>query len=264
MSSAHVDRKQELVKQQIVLIPGTESAGAKAFRGLRPLLERDYTVHVFDYTSASGLEATEQVDHYVDQIRSQLVESSCEHPVHVLGYSLGAHVALHYAARFGEAVESLTLISGWLSPSPYQSERHDLWMDLYDGDPAMAGRLSHVLQYSPSYLRHLSLLQTPVAMEPGVPGEEIRRRVMVNREVDSTAAANEVSVPTLIIHGTEDLKVPSSAAYELSGQICDARLAFVVGGHALLSEKLGEVYGHFHDFLKGGIPSESVLTPMTV
>lgn len=252
------------MEEHIILIPGTESSASQAFRGLSPLLGRDFSVHEVDFSSALHVSADEQLANYVDQVFDSVSTIPPGDTVHVLGYSLGAHIALRFASTHPRRVSSLTLVSGWLAPSPYQSKRHDLWVELFAASPPLAGKLSHILQYSPSYLKLLGSLQTPMVLEPSVPGEEIRRRVLVNREVNAVDAAKAVDCPTLIIHGSEDLKVPADAAYELSGQIRDARLAFVTGGHALLSEKLGEVYGHLHDFLMNGLPVNSVIEPKVV
>jgi pimeloyl-ACP methyl ester carboxylesterase len=237
--------KNELV----VLVPGTESAAQAAFSGLGPLLARDYEVRLFDYRSELSLDPAQNLAGYIEQLLA-FIRDCGDRPVHLLGYSLGAHIALSTAAA-GRPVASLCMVAGWLQTDAMQRERHDLWLDLFERDPALAGRLSHLLQYSPTYRSFLAEQQTTTALTPSVPDDEIRMRVAVNRIVDATEAARRLTVPTLIVSGTADMKVHPNHALQLFGAIRNATLVETSGGHALLRERLGQVYGSYLDFLQG-------------
>ncbi|NLS10705.1 alpha/beta fold hydrolase [Nesterenkonia sp. MY13] len=243
-----------MTSRTIVLVPGTEGSAEESFSGLKPLLERDHSVHLFDFTSPDGLEPEQTLAAYVEQLH-QLLDSLDENKVDLLGYSLGAHIALHAANH--DSVESLCLLGGWLRTDALQRERHDLWLELYDHDPQFAGRLSHLMQFSPKYRAFLSQQQTAVTLTPLVPHEEIRRRVEVNRVLDSTAAASGTTVPTLVITGTEDQKVPVSHGRELYGTLPSSSLVEINSGHAMLRERLGQVYGAYSDFLAGATANRS-------
>ncbi|MCI2265138.1 alpha/beta fold hydrolase [Sediminivirga luteola] len=238
-----------MTEETIVLIPGTETPADVAFAGLKPLLERDHRVVLFDYTSESQRDLDAVLEGYHEQLRVAIAELG--RPVHLFGYSLGAHIALRYAATESSRVLSLALAGGWLRTDELQRSRHELWLDLYDQEPRLAGRLSHLLQYSPKYRRYLAEQQTAARLTPATPDEEIRRRVEINRLLDSSRHAADIEVPTLLIAGTADAKVSIEAAYELFGTISTAAFAPMDAGHALLKERLGQVYGCYADFLRG-------------
>lgn len=56
---------------------------------------------------------------------------------HLLGYSLGAHLAAATAARRPAGLLSLTAIAGWVRPDPYMLLEFDLWQRLHALDPAL-------------------------------------------------------------------------------------------------------------------------------
>lgn len=241
----------------VVLVPGTESTSEVTFSGLKPLLERDYDVELFDFYSAEELTPEQRFVDYTDQLQVKLMERQGR-PVHLLGYSLGAHIALAVAADNAQ-VASLCLIAGWLKTDSLQAERHTLWLDLYDVDPALAGRLSHMIQYSSTYRSFLAEQQTATVLAPNVPNAEIRARVEVNRVLDSTEVARSLNIPTLLIAGKSDSKVAAEHTLELYGAVKTATLVQTTGGHALLRERLGQVYGTYFDFLQGKLDAEEVV-----
>lgn len=239
-----------MTNNSIILIPGTEGSADESFIGLMPLLARDHDVVPFNFRSGLGQDPHEVFNGYVDQLQDTIDSIPAGQRVHLLGYSLGAHIALQATAE-NRRVESLCLVGGWLKTDSLQRERHDLWLQLYDVQPALAGRLSHLFQFSPTYRSFLSQQQTVTQLDPRIPNEETRQRVLVNRALDGTTAASQVDVPTLIISGTEDLKAPVHHAHQLLGAITAADLLQVNSGHAILQERLGQVYGAYADFLEG-------------
>lgn len=239
----------------IVLIPGTEGAAHESFVGLQPLLARDYDVQLFDFRSDEDQTAERNFKGYVQQLQRVIADTG-DGPVHLLGYSLGAHIALHAAAD-SYRVASLCLVGGWLKTDAFQRERHDLWLRLYDEQPELAGRLSNLLQFSPTYRSFLAEQQTAASLVPAVPTQETRRRVGVNRILDSTEAAKLIEIPTLLIAGTADMKVPVARSIELYGALKNSTLIRANSGHAILRERLGLVYGAYADFLQGAPHSEA-------
>lgn len=243
----------------IILVPGTEGSAQESFGGLQPLLARDYAVRLFDFSSDGELSPEEHFAGYVRQLQA-LIQDSGPGPVHLVGYSLGAHIALKAAAE-NRQVKSLCLVGGWLKTDHFQRERHELWLRLYDEQPELAGRLSHLLQYSPTYRSFLAEQQTAAALLPTLPTEEVRRRVAVNRILDSTEAAKALQIPVLLVAGNADMKVPTGLTLELYGALKEATLVRTNSGHAILRERLGQVYGAYEDFLQGSMsPEESVST----
>jgi pimeloyl-ACP methyl ester carboxylesterase len=249
-----------VTSSSIILIPGTEGSAEESFIGLMPLLARDHDVVPFNFRSGLGQDPHEVFNGYVDQLRDTIDSLPAGQRVHLLGYSLGAHIALQATAG-NRRVESLCLVGGWLKTDDLQRERHDLWLQLYNVEPELAGKLSHLLQYSPTYRSLLSQQQTATRLVPRTPDEETRQRVLVNRILNHTEVASQINVPTLIISGAEDLKVPFNHAHQLFGALSTATLLPINSGHAILHERLGQVYGAYADFLEGDLtPGKNVTT----
>lgn len=259
-ASMETKGKKQMKAGLVILVPGTESAAEVTFSGLKPLLERDYKVLTFDFESADGQGPEQHFQGYTEQL-SSLIDQHRDESIHLLGYSLGAHIALNVAAQ-NEHVASLCLVSGWLRTDSFQRERHDLWLRLYEQDPDLAGRLSHLVQYSSTYRAFLAEQQTAVQLTQAMPNEETRRRVEVNRLLDNTEAAKRVEIPTLLISGSSDFKVPKGHTAELYGALRNSTLVQTTGGHALLRERLGQVYGSYHDFLQGKLQAEEVISTL--
>lgn len=249
----------------ILLIPGTESPAEVAFSGLKPLLERDYTVHLGDFSSKSNIDPDSQLELYVGQVKAIINDSIPEgERLHVLGYSLGSLIAVRLAAQSDGRVDSLVLLGAWLRPSQPQRARHELWLKLFDREPILAGEFSHLLQYSSEYLNLVHEQQTPVKLTASVPTDEIRHRVNVNLETDNSDPASRVRCRTLIINGIADQKVPQYCGFELLGVMKPSQLALVKAGHSLLTERLGEVYGLVNDFVNQTLPDQPVILPKQV
>lgn len=244
----------------ILLIPGTESPAELTFAGLGPVLQRDYAVHMVDFSSKSGYDPNSQLDNYTKQVERELERIDTQGGrLHILGYSLGSLIALRAAARAIRPIDSLVLLGSWMKSSRPQRDRHDFWLELFESDPRLAGEFSHLLQYSSDYLNLISEQQTPARFAALVPTSETLHRVLVNKLADNANAAAEAKCRTLIINGTADQKVPQHCGYDLLGAIENSQLALVSSGHALLKERLGEVYGLTKDFIDRTLPDISVI-----
>lgn len=248
------------VTDHVLLIPGTESRAGTTFSGLDPVLARDFTVHTVDFTSKSGYDANAQLDNYAGQVEKRIEQiDRAGGRLHIVGYSLGSLIALRVAARKVGPIDSLVLLGSWLRPSAPQCARHDLWIELFEASPRLAGEFSHLLQFSPEYLNLASEQQTQTKFAASLPTCETLHRVLVNKLADNTEAAAQNDCRTLIINGTADQKVPIHCGYDLLGAIQHSQLALIKSGHALLRERLGEVYGYVKDFIDGTLPDTSVL-----
>jgi len=67
---------------------------------------------------------------------------------------------------------------------------------------------------------------------------------------DTRARLAELSMPVLVLHGTEDALIPASAARELASLIPRARLVLVPGaGHVIATDAEDETASALLDFL---------------
>ncbi|MFP5211782.1 MAG: alpha/beta fold hydrolase [Acidobacteriota bacterium] len=170
--------------------------------------------------------------------------------VTLVGHSLGAIIALAFAARFPQRVERLVLIDGGGKLTEEQATR------VFAGIKPALDRLGHVF---PSMEAYLGLLKAAPFLNPWseaieayfrYEAEEVKRGVrsrvrpahvreeLINlREVDIAGLYPAVSCPTLILRATDgllaadDILLPREAADRMLREIPDARCVDVEGAN---------------------------------
>ncbi|MEU7561053.1 alpha/beta fold hydrolase [Streptomyces eurythermus] len=97
----------------LVLCPGLNSTVAD-LHGLTRLLRRDHDVVIFDLRGHGLASAADRYsfDAFLGDLVAVLAKLDLPTPPVLVGYSLGADLAVHYAAEFPDAVAELVLIDG--------------------------------------------------------------------------------------------------------------------------------------------------------
>ena len=141
----------------------------------------------------------------------------------VIGHSGGGEVALRYALLYPDRVSHLILVSTaawWSDPSPLRTDR---------GFPAteeemrerMREEVARAVRHPEVYARAMQELLPRMRFSP----ERLRWAVTQGGpSYDVRGRLAEVRVPTLILHGREDMRVPLDRAEELRGGIAGSRL----------------------------------------
>ena len=175
-----------------------------------------------------------------------LVEALQLAPVHLAGISMGGGLAQQFAIRFPGSLASLTLFS----TSPGQGP------DLPGMSPELAAYFSATMA-SPDWDDEAAVAQNVLdfeqALSGSIPVDEDRvrgiQREIFERSVSLASAENhwqiaggsggeprerlaEITVPTLVVHGTEDPLIPIAHGEALAREIPGARLLRIEGmGH---------------------------------
>lgn len=167
----------------------------------------------------------------------------------VIGHSGGGAVALAYALAFPERVSHLILVSTaawWSDPSPLRTE---------DGFPAteaemrerMREEVGRSVRHPEIFGRAMDELLPRMRFSP----ERLRWTVTVGaKSYDVRDRLAEITVPTLIVHGREDARVPLERAEELHHGISGSRLVVLDDcGHWPHVEKRAEFVAAVKGFL---------------
>lgn len=157
---------------------------------------------------------------------------------HVAGWSLGAHVALHWARAKPEQVERLALIAA----TPCFSRRAD-WSCAMD--PSVLQSFSDALaDNAAATLKRFTLLQAQGDAAPKRVVQSLRDALVneaasrlatlrggldILAEHDFRPALTEIAQPTLVVHGTKDQLVPLAAASHIARTVPKAQLALIDG-----------------------------------
>ncbi|WAL64529.1 alpha/beta fold hydrolase [Amycolatopsis cynarae] len=209
----------------------------------------DFDAHfrtvTFDYRG-TGLSGKPDTDSYstrgfAEDVRVILDEIGCAR-THVYGTSMGGRVAQWLAAAHPDRVGRLVL--GCTSPgAPHGVERSaEVRRSLAQRDVAAARRALLELMYSPAWLEtHPGPYRT--LGDPEMPPYARRRHLAASAGHDGWDVLPEITAPTLVVHGTDDVFNPAANAPLLAGRIPGARLELIPGARHAYFEEYREVAG---------------------
>lgn len=222
----------------LVMLHGATGSGRDHFARQVPLVSEAFRTYLPDarghgatrWDPAAGLTTSDMVEDlaaFVDRLNLATF--------HLLGYSMGAMTALHYAARHPDRLRTLVAISIAAEREPRLSVGRSL-MDparIDRQDPGWGRQLSarhDPVQGPGAWRRLLPAIVEDVATQPLLSAKELRR----------------IDAPTLVAAGDRDPFVPVEHARSLSRQVGHGHLLVVPGaGHDVLLDG--------HDVLHAGL-----------
>ena len=159
---------------------------------------------------------------------------------HLMGVSMGGMIAQEYALAYGNDLRSLTLACTYAAPGPFCSRMFAMWADLAPqaGVPFVMRDVSLWAFTVPFFEERESeaaefeqaMTQLPMSVEAYL------AQLNVIQQHDTTDRLDQISVPTLVLVGEQDILIPVRLSRRLHDAIPGARWAEVPGGHACLWE----------------------------
>jgi pimeloyl-ACP methyl ester carboxylesterase len=219
----------------LVLLHGGLSDGRSWTPQLESLVD-EYDVIAWDAPGCGG-SADPTTDlalaDYADAVAA-LIDALEVAPVHLVGHSFGAGLAISVYSRHRHLVRSLVLsgaYAGWrgsLSPAEVEARLSGLltaltrppaeWVDDY-----LATFLSHPVPERISELSRAMMLD----VRPGA-----RSMATAFADADLRTVLPQIAVPTLLIYGEDDVRAPRAVADALHAAIPGSQLMLVPGaGH---------------------------------
>lgn len=156
-------------------------------------------------------------------------------PAHIVGHSWGSTLALQLCHQAPAAVKSLTLIggyAGWAGSLPPEEVKRRLAFALETADalPRQFDRRSMPGLFSDAMPVDRANELASIMSDVRAPATRTMARALA--ESDLLAALADMSVPTLVLLGDEDVRSPISVALELHNALPNSSLAVVPGaGH---------------------------------
>ncbi|WP_340116298.1 alpha/beta hydrolase [Pelagibius sp. 7325] len=222
----------------LVLVHGTGGSAATSWTGMINRLAARWTVVRPDYAGSGGT-----VDGggplRLDALAAQVV-AAAQHAglasFHVLGFSLGAVVAVKIAADHPDKVLSVVPLGGMLSTAePRVQLLLRLWSHLIAKDREAMVRHGLLTCFSPDYLARFdtAALERMVAEDLiGTNWEGLARQVELDLSLDVTSEAARVAVPALVLGCRHDQIVPPDIhARALAAAIPGAVYTELESGH---------------------------------
>lgn len=166
-------------------------------------------------------------------------------PAHVVGYSLGGAIAQELALARPDLVRSLTLLSTWATSDEWFKAQMRGWQSIRrahrDDEEAFLRALwpwiwSAKTFATPGLVDGFTAFA--LAEEPRQPPEGFIRQADADIAHDAAARLGQVSAPTLVIVGEEDICTPPRYSRELCRLIAQAELVTIPeAGHGAVFER---------------------------
>lgn len=225
----------------LLLLTGLGGVG-KSWGGHRERFGRNFLTIVPDHRGTGG--STRAADGYTiaehAQDMAELLDTVGCDAAHIVGSSTGGAMALVMALDHPEFVRSLTLVSSWAGPDAYFRRQFALrkrvleleGMDRYLETSAM-------FLFGPSFTsahdeRVSDWIDKASAggADPGIMAKRID--MIVGHDVRDRLG--DISVPTHVLVGDEDVCTPPHLSEELARAIPDSALTVMSGGHLIYDE----------------------------
>lgn len=163
---------------------------------------------------------------------------------HVFGTSMGGMVAQELALRHPGKVETLVLGCTYAGgPGSAITDRAVIgrYLDaVRSGDVELAVRTGFELNMAPAARERDRAYRTyrTLAFAAAAPREVIVEQARATATHDTSARLGQITAPTTIIHGDQDLMLDVSNAHQIAGLIPHARLEILAGaGHVFWMEE---------------------------
>lgn len=157
---------------------------------------------------------------------------------HVVGISMGGMVAQHLALHHPERIVTLTIGCSYaggegssLTPPENFERLAEGWAS---GDRERALRAGWEINVSQGFAGGAGEYERwrAMALDLPVPLAVIRLQLLAIAQHDASARLGEITVPTLVVHGTEDQMLPAANSRVIAAKIPGARLEELEGvGH---------------------------------
>lgn len=198
---------------------------------------RGYTTHAWD---APGYGGTPQVDPYTFGNVARALEATIDRlsaaPVVVVGHSMGGMIAQEAYALFPQKIRALALT--FTSPafggttSEFTQQFIDARIKPLDLGRSMAEISAGLMKTMHGSLSDPSGLMLAAQVMASVPPDTYRKAVAMLTQFDRRALLPQISVPTLVLAGSDDLVAPAKMMERMAQKIPGAAYACLPGcGH---------------------------------
>ena len=172
-------------------------------------------------------------------------------PAHVIGWSMGSHIAVRFAAMYPEKVRSLCIVGSYLhKPARSAYVLGTVGQGYLDGKVSsdVFGCVLNTLLRPEQWFRHMEESGKPICVaempEPG----QVRDQLNAVYGYDPAEDAGKIKVPTLSIHGLSDIMTPPEFGDEMAAAIRNCEKLRLPGeGHFIPQDRYFPKYREFID-----------------
>jgi pimeloyl-ACP methyl ester carboxylesterase len=230
----------------LVLVHGTAGSLDSHFGFLFPMMAFKQRVIGINLAEPSG--DSIEIDQFVAQIQAVIEAEVPEGSVTLLGYSMGAPIAIKTAHALGSKVANLILVAGYMKTDTHQKLRGHIWLTLYkEGNPLVKNFMSFNA-FSPFHMRSKSLEEMLAGTAKMNITPFIAKQVDLNTRMDVLAESEELQTRTLVVALSEDFSCPRHHSKAMFGTLVNASYTEIATGHAVVHERPAELFYHVNRF----------------
>ena len=206
----------------VVLITGF-SGDTSFFKQMIPELASKYRVITFDNRGAGltrypgqGIRSQD----FVDDVLA-LMDHLHVFKAHMLGWSMGAHIAQEFALQHSDRLRSLTIVSAY----PYRPARSSYFMNgivdcaLRGGDPEYISMMTNAFCFTEKFFSDHEAKGKPVRSLKNLDPKGLKDQMGALDEFDTREKVANITVPTLSVHGLSDIMVEPKLGDYISDRI---------------------------------------------
>ena len=239
----------------VVLVNGLADDRSTWAYQVPDLVEAGYRLLTFDNRGigASGAPAGPYSSELLVADTKALVDSLGITDFHLMGVSMGGMIAQTYALTHPGDLRSATFACTYAAPGPFCSRMFAMWGDLAPvmGVPFVMRDVTawaFTLDFFDTREAELVEFETAMAyLDQSVPAYLAQLAVIQGH--DTTARLAEITVPTLVLAGEQDILIPTELSRRLHAGIPGSRWATTPGGHGCVWEHPEPFNRAFLDFL---------------
>jgi 3-oxoadipate enol-lactonase len=183
---------------------------------------------------------------------------------HLVGFSLGAAVAVYIAAEYPEMVHSLVLVSGFTHGSePRMKLQFNLWLHLVRTDRIALTKLLLVTGLSREFLSAFDEPTLDHIIKGFVAAGDwplIEQALAIDLSTDVREQAKRIKAATLLVSATHDQIVPPVYSADLAHLIPHATKAEISSGHLSFLENPIDLASVISEFVRGASSEAGQLT----
>jgi pimeloyl-ACP methyl ester carboxylesterase len=173
---------------------------------------------------------------------------------HLMGVSMGGMIAQEYALAYPGDLRSVTFGCTYAAPGPFCSRMFAMWADMAPvlGVPFVMRDVTLWAFTQPFFTgRGDDLAEFETAMRyMDQPVHAYLAQLAVIQNHDTTDRLSQITVPSLVLAGEEDILIPVALSRRIHEGIPGSQWATTKGGHACLWEHPAEFNKTFLDFIR--------------
>ena len=234
---AYLEQWGNATDPSVILVHGLGHNGAKDWQHLAPLLSKDFHVVAFDLpglgrsSKMNELYSPDNYAKFIDWVAANYAKKTFI----LIGHSMGANIALNYAALHPNKVKQLILMdaAGILHRTSFSKHLIDdfkpvWWTELIPSSEQLTEMLGFGIEdYDKFPFAINMILATGFGRNRFLGGDPIKIAGLAMVQKDFSGLLEQVTMPTLLIWGGKDTIAPLRTGKLLAARLPDATLEII-------------------------------------